>query len=265
MEQRIASLLPPTHPWRDRITCLASTDSTNTRLAALAKSGAPHGTVLIADAQTGGRGRMGRSFHSPAGKGLYMSILLRPQCAPSELMHLTCAAAVAACDAIERTVGIRPQIKWTNDLVCGERKLAGILTELGFGANGTLSYAILGIGINCLHTPEDFPPELRSIATSLAQLTHTPIDRAALAAALITAFSQMSDTLLTQKRAMLDVYRRDCVTLGKQISVVRADSIRHGTALDICDDGALTVHFSDGSTENVNSGEVSIRGMYGYV
>lgn len=265
MISRIQSYLPPEHPWREQITHLATTDSTNTRLVALAKDGAPHGTVLIADAQTLGRGRMGRSFHSPAGQGLYMSVLIRPQCAPSELMHLTCAVAVSACDAIERATGIRPQIKWTNDLVCGQRKLAGILTELGFSANGALSYAIIGIGINCAQSPADFPPDIRDIATSLTQQTHAPIDRAMLAAELICAFTQMSDTLLTQRSTMLDAYRRDCVTLGKQVSVVRADSTRHGIALNICDDGALTVRFSDRHTENVNSGEVSIRGMYGYV
>lgn len=265
MIHHILSHLPPEHPWNDRIFCFSTLDSTNTRLVAMAKEGAPHGTVLIADAQTGGRGRMGRSFHSPSGQGLYMSVLLRPECKPDALMHLTCAAAVSACDAIEHAAGIRPQIKWTNDLVCGQRKLAGILTELGCSANGVLSYAIIGIGVNCTQSPADFPPDIRDIATSLAQQTSTPIDRSTLAASLICAFAQMSDTLLTQKHTMLTAYRRDCVTLGKQVSVVRADCTRHGFALNICDDGALTVRFPDGHTEDVNSGEVSIRGMYGYV
>lgn len=231
----------------------------------MAKEGAPHGTVLIADAQTGGRGRMGRSFHSPAGQGLYMSILLRPECKPDALMHLTCAAAVAACDAIRACIGITPGIKWTNDLVWGKRKLAGILTELGIGKDGSVAYAIIGIGINCMQQPSDFPAELQSVATSLSEITAVPVDRDRLAAALIGALSEMSTHLLCAKEETLTRYRDLCVTLGNEVSVVRADDVRHATAVDIDSDGALIVRFPDGSTESVSSGEVSIRGMYGYV
>ena len=102
-----------------------------------------------ADRQTGGRGRLGRTFLSPAGVGVYLSILLRPDCRPMELMHLTCAAAEAMCDAVETTTGLRPGIKWTNDLVVGNRKIAGILTENGLNAQGLVDYAIIGTGINC--------------------------------------------------------------------------------------------------------------------
>ena len=107
----------------------------------LASQGAPHGTVLIADRQTGGRGRMGRSFLSPPGVGIYMSILLRPECAPQELMHLTCAVAAAMCRAVECAAGLRPGIKWTNDLVWGKQKFAGILTEMGLNAAGGVDWA----------------------------------------------------------------------------------------------------------------------------
>ena len=131
-------------------------DSTNTYLKQLAEAGAEGGTAVIAHSQTGGRGRLGRSFHSPAGSGIYLSYLLRPNCKPEGLMHLTCAVAVAMCDAVEKTTGLRPGIKWTNDLVWQKRKLGGILTELGF-ENGLVSYAVVGIGINCTQTEEDFP------------------------------------------------------------------------------------------------------------
>ena len=141
MKQRILDHLPRNHPWAGNIHYFDTIDSTNTEAKRLAAAGAPHGTVLIAGHQTGGRGRMGRSFHSPAGLGIYLSVILRPECAPGDLMHLTCAAAVAMCDAVENAAGFRPGIKWTNDLVYGKRKLGGILTELAFGSSGRVDYA----------------------------------------------------------------------------------------------------------------------------
>ena len=253
-------------PWQDSLLWFETIDSTNTRAKELAAQGAPAGTVLIADHQTGGRGRRGRSFHSPAGTGIYMSLILRPNCAPTELMHLTCAAAVAACDGVEAACGIRPGIKWTNDLVYGQRKLAGILTELGLSPRGTVDYAIIGIGINCCQEITDFPEEIRSIAGSLHTVTGQPIDRAKVAAALLDAFWNTNENLLTGKETIMNRYRSDCITLNRQISVVAADgAVRHGLALDIDGDGALLVRFDDGTENYVNSGEVSIRGMYGYV
>lgn len=263
MKEQILSHLPPDHPWRGQLQFFDVIDSTNTRAKELAAQGAPHGTVLVADRQTGGRGRMGRSFHSPGGVGVYMSVLLRLQCPPQALMHLTCAAAAAACDAVACAAGIRPGIKWTNDLVVGQRKIAGILTELVLLPNEVC--AVIGIGVNCRQQEEDFPPEIRSIAGSLAMATGRDIAPAAVSAALMDAFLQMSDTLLTHRDAMLEHYRRDCVTLGRDISLVRGDEIRHGHALDVDAEGGLVVRFPDGSVETVRSGEVSIRGMYGYV
>ena len=119
-------------------------DSTNNRAKDMAQQGAPHGTVLIARHQTGGRGRLGRSFHSPPGSGIYLSMILRPSCRPDKLMHLTCAAAVAMCDAIQAATGFRPGIKWTNDLVHNRMKPGGILTELSFASTGCLDYVIVG-------------------------------------------------------------------------------------------------------------------------
>ena len=172
-------------------------DSTNTRAKEMAQQGAPHGTVLIARQQTGGRGRLGRSFHSPPGAGIYMSMILRPKCSPDNLMHLTCATAVAMCDAVEATTGFRPGIKWTNDLVWGKRKLGGILTELGFDGS-ELAYAVVGIGINCTQSADDFPPELQEMAASLSMATGAPIDTSRLEEEMIRALNTMDAELLTQ-------------------------------------------------------------------
>ena len=118
-------------PWRDNIQYFDAITSTNDVLKQLAAQGAPEGTTLIAGSQSGGRGRLGRTFLSPPETGIYMSVLLRPNCSPLELMHLTCAAGSAACDAIQAAAAIRPRVKWTNDIVYEKRKLAGILTEMG--------------------------------------------------------------------------------------------------------------------------------------
>ena len=157
MKEKICSLLPPGKPWGELIHHFDTVESTNTLAKSLAAQGAPQGTVILADHQTGGRGRRGRSFHSPAGSGIYMSVILRPNCPPDKLMHLTCAAAVAMCCAVENATGHRPGIKWTNDLVFGRKKVAGILTELIFDGSGNVSAAVVGIGINCTQSAGDFP------------------------------------------------------------------------------------------------------------
>lgn len=263
MKTTILSYLPGDHPWQNHIQWFDTIDSTNTRLKELAKQGAPHGTVLIADRQTGGRGRLGRSFQSPGGMGVYMSVLLRYPAAPDALMHLTCAAAVAACDAVEKATGLRPGIKWTNDLVHNKRKLAGILTELVLLPGETA--AVIGIGVNCCQTEKDFDPEIQSFAGSLAMVTGKSIDRSLMAAQLIQAFSQMDNTLFSHKEDLIRRYESNCITVGQDISLVRGDEVRHGHATGIASDGGLLVRFSDGHIETVSSGEVSVRGMYGYV
>lgn len=265
MKSRILRLLPPDYPWKDHLVYLPLTGSTNDDLKALARQGAPHGTAIVAGSQTNGHGRMGRSFHSPEGMGIYLSILLRPQCLPTELMHLTCAAAVAMCDAVEESAGFRPGIKWTNDLVHNRQKLGGILTELGLSPKGTVDYAIIGVGINCCQQRWDFPPELRTMAISLSEVSGNAVDPAQVAAAMLDALRKMDGCLLTGKAPVLERYRTDCVTLGQEISILRGETVRHGTALSVDDEGALVVACSDGNRETVNSGEVSIRGMYGYV
>ena len=265
MKDAVLAALSPAYPWKDLIQYFPVIGSTNDVLKALAKQGAPHGTAILAGSQTGGHGRMGRSFHSPEGMGIYLSILFRPDCAPTELMHLTCAVAVAMCDAVETVTGLRPGIKWTNDLVYGKQKLGGILTELGLSPKGTVDWCLMGIGINCRQQEADFPEEIRKIAASLDMVTGHQHDPALLAAAMLESLYRMDTRLLREKDAILASYRRDCVTIGQEISVVRGDEIRHGKALDVDHDGALVVKYDDGSVAAVNSGEISIRGMYGYI
>ena len=252
------------HPWADQIIFFNSTDSTNTQAKRLAASGAPSGTVLIAAHQTAGRGRLGRQFHSPAGAGIYMSVILRPQCKPEKLMHLTCAVGVAVCDAVEEVLGFRPGIKWINDLVYDRRKLAGILVELLFDACGNVDAAIIGIGINCNHRAEDFPPELRGIATSAAMITGKPVDLSQLSAAMLRHLEIMRVSL-DRAAATMERYRKDCITIGQQVSIHRGDSVRYGQALSVDDSGALLVCYDSGENAAVSSGEVSVRGMYGYL
>ena len=264
MKTQIQNHLPGDHPWQNHIYWYDTIDSTNTKAKEMAINGAPHGTTILADHQTGGRGRMGRSFHSPAGSGIYLSLILRPKCPARDLLHLTCAVAVAAADGIQAVTGLRPGIKWTNDLVVKQEKLGGILTELSLDSNGNVEYAIVGIGINCTQSKNDFPDEICQIATSLQLSTGKHINRAAVIASLLQALEQMCQTL-TRPQETLVRYRQDCITIGKDISIVRGDEIRHGRALDVDAAGALIVEFPDGHKEAVNSGEVSVRGMYGYI
>lgn len=263
MLKEIIENLSLENPWRDRIQFFETITSTNDVLKQLANQGAPEGTVLVADCQTGGRGRLGRTFLSPSQVGIYLSVLLRPACKSSELMHLTCASATATCTAIQEAAGFRPGIKWTNDIVYKNRKLSGTLTELSIQPDGSTAYAIIGTGINC--NQMDFPPEIRDIAGSLKMATGRQIDRALMAAKLIDALYDTNQRLLTRKAEIIAAYRQDCVTLGRKISVIQKDRVRHGTALDVDEAGALIVRFDDGSVETVNSGEVSVRGMYNYV
>ena len=246
--------------------CLETIDSTNTEAKRQAMAGAPDGLVIVSEEQTGGRGRRGRSFQSPKGKGLYLTALLRPRLDPSQVSDITAWVAVAVCDGIEAACGVRPQIKWTNDLVLNGRKLCGILTELGLESESNdLDYLITGIGINVNHTPEDFDAEVRPIATSLAQELGHSVRRAQLAVEIIRALDRMYAQFPQNKQDYLDRYRADCLTVGKQVQLITPAAREEAFAVAIDDDFRLVVEYPDGRRAALSAGEVSVRGMYGYV
>lgn len=249
------------------LVCLDSVDSTNNYAKSLAASGGGFrdGTAIAADEQTGGRGRLGRSFASPKGKGVYLTLLYRPDIPPAKAVNLTAYVAVAVCDGIEAATGLRPGIKWTNDIVLDGRKLCGILTEMGVeGESGALQYLITGIGINANHAPEDFPPEVRPIAASLAMALGRPVERGRLCACVINALDDMYRAWLGDGGDYRQRYRAGCLTLGRPVRVIRPDGTADAFAEDIDPDFGLIVRYPDGRRETVTSGEVSVRGLFGY-
>lgn len=249
-----------------RLLCLDTVDSTNTECKRRAVAGEPEGLVVIADEQTGGRGRLGRSFQSPKGRGLYLSTLLRPKLTPEEVSDFTAWVAVAVCDGIEAACGVRPRIKWTNDIVLDGKKLCGILTELGLESEtNALEYLVSGLGVNVNHRPEDFSAEVRPMAASLAQSLGRPVRRAELAAQIILALDRMYAAFPAGKQTYLDKYRADCLTPGNRIQLITPASRQEAYALEIDDRFRLVVELPDGSRQTVSAGEVSVRGMYGYV
>ena len=246
--------------------CLEQIDSTNTEAKRQAMAGAPEGLVVLAEEQTGGRGRLGRSFQSPKGTGLYLSALMRPRLAPEATTNLTAWVAVAVCDGIESCCGVRPQIKWTNDIVLHGKKLCGILTELGLESEtNSLEYLVTGIGINTNQRREDFAPEIQDMATSLALELGRPVRRAELAGHVIRALDRMYRNFPDNKAEYLARYRKDCLTTGHPVQLITPSQRREAQAIEIDDQFRLVVELPDGTREALMAGEVSVRGMYGYV
>lgn len=259
-------LMDPGRKIGANLVCLDTVDSTNNEVKRRAVDQVPEGLVVVSAQQTGGRGRRGRSFQSPKGKGLYLTALLRPRLDPSQVADITAWVAVAVCDGIEAACGVRPQIKWTNDLVLNGKKLCGILTELGLESESNdLDYLITGIGINVNHTPEDFDAEVRPIATSLAQELGHPVRRAQLAVEIIRALDRMYAQFPQHKQEYLERYRADCLTVGKQVQLITPAAREEAFAVAIDDDFRLVVEYPDGRRAALSAGEVSVRGMYGYV
>lgn len=246
---------------------LDSVDSTNNYLKGLAAEGALSGTAVIADSQTSGKGRLGRSFLSPSGVGIYLSYLFRPESGFENISNLTGWVSVAVADALKSACGIEPQLKWVNDLLINRKKICGILTE-GFASKGSdhIDNCIIGIGINVNET--QFPEELSAIASSIAMENNGQLfDRSVISAELIKALDALSMEWPSSPY-YLNRYRELSITVGSDIAVfprmLENGQERTGKALAINEDFSLKVRFEDGTTEDVRSGEVSVRGLYGY-
>lgn len=233
------------------------TDSTNAELKRRAATGAPSGTVLVADAQTAGRGRLGRSFFSPRGSGLYMSVLLRPV-SFGDAGHLTTLTAVAVARALE-TFGVSTEIKWVNDLLAGGKKLCGILVE-GGTAEGE-PFAVLGIGVNLKQTA--FPEELADIATSAEAQTGKIPHRDQLIKEILNEIQKIHVEKRESVPTLMDEYRARCGLLGKRIRVCPLNGEPfEAVALAVEEDGALSVRPltpPDAPTVTLSSAEVSVR------
>lgn len=230
-------------------------DSTNNRAKALAAAGAPHGTAVIADSQTGGRGRLGRSFFSPEHSGVYLTVILRPDCAPEKANLLTSLAAVAAARAVEKVSGADVKIKWVNDLYLNGKKICGILTEAGLGVEaGRLDWAVVGIGINVNRM--EFPPELQEVATSVGNETGAAPDRNRLIAEILNELDALYGDLETG--AFLEESRRRSNVTGRRITVIEGGKQYPAKALDIDSQGRLIIETEEGRT-CLNYGEVSLK------
>ena len=250
------------------IHCFDEIDSTNTYLKKLAMTGGAHGTAAVADRQTAGRGRMNREFQSPGGKGIYLSVLLRPELQPGKLLCITALAGVGVCRAVERVTGLSPLLKWPNDPVINGRKLCGILTEMALeGETGRLQYLVLGIGLNVAQTAADFTPDVAAMATSVNEAAGRTVSRAQLTAAILEEVDALYEALCREDTAAyLEEYRERCVNLGKTVQLIRPDGRRDTVTAEAVDEEfSLVVRHGDGRQETVRTGEVSVRGMYGYV
>ena len=219
----------------------------------------PHGFVLLAEQQTGGRGRLGRTFASPAQTGVYQTILLHPTLPLAHIQLATIAAAVSVAEAVEQTAGFAPQIKWVNDVLHEGRKLAGILTEATIeGESGAVSALLVGIGVNLRPNPA-WPDDVRAVAGALGEFGRVP-RRAELAAAVLNRFER-AYALLEQGRAdeLLHAYRSRLCCLGKPIRVISPAGTYPADCVGLDDSGHLLVRDEDGRTRTLSSGEISIR------
>jgi len=238
-------------------------DSTNKEAKRLALEGAPHATVIVAGSQTEGRGRNGKDFYSPPDSGLYLSMLIRPDIGSTMALRITAAAAVAVCRAIETISRKQAGIKWVNDIYYNNKKICGILTEgiSGF-ESGKIESVVVGIGINYRAPLEGFPPELNNIAGALFNGSIPPqASRNQLAAAIIENLLRVLDDL--ESRVIMDEYRQRSVVIGKQITVLQGRETYNATAVSIASNGALIVLAEDGSEQQLQSGEISLRPVAG--
>jgi len=231
---------------------LAETPSTNDVAREQGRRGVRGGFLVAASRQTRGRGRLGRHWESPPNRGLYVSILLRPDLPMAEAGRLTILSSVAAVDAVEAVAGWRPQIKWPNDLVMKGRKLAGLLIETE-PVGARLAFAVVGIGINVGQVAEDFSPEVRELATSLRLITGESYRRADLLVALLHGFERRLGRPFAEVR---EAWEASSLTLGQQVTLTTTQGRKHGQAVGLDESGALLLRSDSGEVEAVTAGDM---------
>lgn len=251
--------------WAGRhVEYLEKTDSTNIQARKLADAGAPHGTLVVADKQEGGKGRRGRNWESPSGVGIWMSILLRPQINSISASMLTLVMAMAAERGIRETTGLECMIKWPNDLVLNQKKVCGILTEMSTELM-EIQYVIIGPGINV--GQETFPEEISATATSLYLESGVKFRRSDIIAATMKAFETYYEKFAETEdmSGLMEEYNSRLVNRDREVCILSPSGEFRGVAEGINKTGGLEVRLPDGSRTEVISGEVSVRGVYGYV
>jgi BirA family biotin operon repressor/biotin-[acetyl-CoA-carboxylase] ligase len=241
-----------------------SIGSTNSKAKELAEAGEEHGTVVISEEQTSGRGRLGRNWVSPKYKGIWMSIILRPNIITENISQVTLLGAAAVQQAIME-MGIKTGIKWPNDIVLNSKKVCGILTEMS-GEIDHINYLVMGIGINVNLEDEDVPLELKDMATSLKLQSGIYVDRKLLLAKVLNIFEKLYNDFVQSGniKEIIEICRKNSILIGKEIQLIHRGKVATVKALDISDDGELVIENSEGILEYIVSGEVSIRGVYGY-
>jgi BirA family biotin operon repressor/biotin-[acetyl-CoA-carboxylase] ligase len=233
--------------------------STNLVAREMAREGTAEGTLVVAEEQTHGRGRLGREWVSPAGTGIWMSLILRPSIPPTDAPRLTLAAAVAVADAVGEIVGISPEIKWPNDLLFGGKKFCGILTEMDAEME-RVNFVILGIGINVNQLASDFPEPLRSLATSLRETCGRRVSRPDLVCRILERLEdRCRQTVSTDFEQILTAWRANSTTLGRPVTVTSVAGTIEGLAEDVDADGSLLVRLDNGVLQRVMAGEVTLR------
>jgi BirA family biotin operon repressor/biotin-[acetyl-CoA-carboxylase] ligase len=231
---------------------LAETTSTNDVARDQGRRGEPSGFVVAASRQTAGRGRLGRAWESPPGRGLYVSILLRPDLLATETSQLPILASVAAVDAVETVTGTRPQIKWPNDLLLRGRKLGGLLIETEM-AGARLAFAVIGIGINVRHAEGDFSPEVRGLATSLYLATGQLFRRVDVLVALLQALERRLARPFAEAR---EAWTASSLTLGQRVELNTGRGRKVGQAMGLDDSGALLLRTDSGEIETITAGDM---------
>lgn len=263
IEEAVKSQLN-TRFWGQKLICLEETDSTNNEIKKMAEKGAKHGTTVIAEIQTAGRGRRGRSWSSPKESGIWMSFLLRPKIAPQNASMLTLVAALAVRDAIFQTTQLKTLIKWPNDIVAGGRKICGILTEM-CAETDKIHYVVVGIGINA--NMEAFPEDIKDVATSLFLECKRKIQRESLVAAFGEAFEKYYEKFLQTEdlSLLMEEYNQYLANCNNKVKIIDTSKEYTGISGGINAQGELLVTNEEGELQVVRSGEVSVRGIYGYV